>query len=415
MCGEVRDAVASVVTRQTPARGSRTARLALLALAAGAATGCEAGTPATSTSRDSLGVTIVESVAPAWTPDVAWRIEDEPLLDLAETGSGDMHNFFRVRDMLRAGEHVVVADGISHEVRVFDADGRFVRAFGGSGEGPGEFGFLWTIVLTNSGTLLGVDYDGSGSEFDVTSGLIATFQMPSGATPVRHTVASDIVWGRDLEITVRDEGRRQGPRRSQATILRLSENRISVHRVASVPGDEYAIVPEGDLIPHMQLQTHIVPTGDGRVLVGTAEALEYSILDGRTGEIRHIARILGVSLAVSKEEVDRELRTRLGPNPRPRIRELLESLPEPEERPAYQRMIVDAEGNVWAGEFLGLARRDEVQEWYVWDSSGVWLGTVETPARFELMRVRADEVFGVRRDINDVEHPQVLRLVKEGG
>lgn len=378
-----------------------------------ASTGCEPGSTPSSTSRDSLGVTIVESVAPAWTPETAWRIEDEPAVDLAETGSGFMHEFFRVRDMLRAGDdHLVVADGVSNEIRVYDSAGRFVRAFGGSGEGPGEFRFLGTVVLTNSGRLLGVDYDGSGGEFDVESGLVATFQMPSGVTPVRHPVASDIVWGRDLEVTVHDEGRRQGPRRSQATILRLSENRMSSHRVASVPGDEYAIVPEGDLIPHMQLQTHIVPTGHGRVVVGTAETMEYSILDGRSGEALQIARILGVSLAVSREEVDRELQTRLGPNPRPRMRELLEGLPVPEERPAYQRMILDGAGNVWAGEFLGLARRYEAQEWYVWDSSGVWLGIVETPARFELMRVGSDEVLGVWRDFNDVEHPQVLRLVK---
>ena len=360
-------------------------------------------------------MTIVESVAPAWTPEAAWRIEEEPLLDLAETGSGDMHNFFRVRDMLRAGDRLVVADGISQQVRIYDSAGRFVRAFGGSGEGPGEFRFLWTIVLTNSGTLLGVDFSGMGAEFDVTAGLVATFRMPSGANPVRHNLPSDIVWGLDTDFTVRDEGLRQGLQRSRAyhpSAVREPDVRRNSRRCS---GNEYAFVPEGDLIPLMPRETHVLPAGDGRVLVGTAEALEYSILDGRTGETRHIARILGVSLAVSKEQVDRELRTRLGPNPRPRIRGLLESLPEPEERPAYQRMIVDAEGNVWAGEFLGLARRDEVQEWYVWDASGVWLGKVETPARFELMRMGADEVFGVRRDMNDVEHPQVLRLVKEDG
>jgi len=85
------------------------------------------------------------------------------------------------------------------------------------------------------------------------------------------------------------------------------------------------------------------------------------------------------------------------------------------DKPAYQSMLLDAEGNVWAGEFLGLARRYEPQDWHVWDSSGVWLGVVETPARLELMRVGAGEVFGVRRDLNDVEHPQVLRLVKPRG
>ena len=401
-----------VITRQMPAWASRTARLALMALAAGAAAGCEADSAQTSTSRDSLGVTIVESVAPAWTPDAAWRIEEEPLVDLAETGSGDMHNFFRVRDMLRVREHLVVADGVSQEIRVFDRDGRFVRAFGGSGEGPGEFRFLWTVVSMGGGRLLGADYNGTGAEFDIESGLVSTFRMPQGIRALRHPVPSEVVWGWDGGYTVDDEGLRDGLQRAVATVLRLSEDRMSAHPVASVPGHEHFLVPTADVLPLMGRNTHAVPVGDGTIVIGTADALEYSTIDGQTGEVRRIARILGVSLAVSDEEVDRELQTRLGPNPRPRIKDLLESLPRPDEKPAYQRMIVDAEGNVWAGEFLGLARRDEVQKWHVWDSSGVWQGTVDTPARFELMRVGADEVFGVRRDMNDVEHPQVLRLVK---
>ena len=125
-----------------------------------------------------------------------------------------------------------------------------------------------------------------------------------------------------------------------------------------------------------------------------------------------IARLVGVSLAFTGEEVDRERQARLGPDPSQFTRDLLDRLPVPTEKPAYESMLLDAEGNVWAGEFLGLARRDEARDWYVWDASGVWLGVVETPARFQLMRVGSDEVFGVRRDMNDVEHPQVLPLVK---
>lgn len=381
-----------------------------------ASAGCEPDSAPSSTSRDSLGVTIVESVAPAWTPETAWRIEEEPVVDLAETGSGEMHDFFRVRDMLRAGDRLVVADGVSNEARMYDSAGRFVRAFGGSGEGPGEFRSLWSLVLTRNGRLLGIDYaaGGAGAEFDVDSGLIGTFRVPSGVNPVRHPAASDIVWGLDAGYTVRDEGLEPGLQRDTATIVRMSGDRASVHAVASVPGWEHVIVPEGDAIPLMPRLTHVVPVGDGRVVVGTADAPEYSILDGRAGDVRRIARILGVSLAVSREEVDRERQARLGPNPRPFTRELLARLPVPDEKPAYQQMLVDVQGNVWAGEFLGLARRNEPQDWYVWDSSGVWMGIVETPARFELMRVGEREVLGVRRDLNDVEHPQVLRLVKEG-
>lgn len=397
-----------------PAHASKSARLALLGLGAAAAAGCQAGPTATNTSRDSLGVTIVESVAPAWTPQASWRIEEEPLVDLAESGSGDMHNFFRVRDMLRAGEHLIVADGISHEVRVFDAGGRFVRAFGGAGEGPGEFRSLSTVVSQGDGRLVAMDgrIGGPGAEFDMESGLVSTFRMPQRVRSLRHPLPSEVLWGWNGGYTLDDEGLAGGLQRAVASVIRLSDDRMSAHVVANVPGHEHFLVPTADVIPLMSRNTHVVPVGDGTVVVGTADALEYSTMDGQTGTVRRIARILGVSLAVSEEEVDRELQTRLGPNPRPRIRDLLESLPRPDEKPAYQSMIVDVERSVWAGEFLGVARRDEAQEWYVWDASGVWLGIVETPARFELMRVGADEVLGVRRDTNDIEHPQVLRLLK---
>ncbi len=387
---------------------------AILALAATVA-GCEAPPVSTSTSRDSLGVTIVESVAPLWGAGDAWRIEEQPVLDLAGTGSGEMHTFFRVRDVLRAGSgHLAVADGASQQVRVYDATGRFVRAFGGPGEGPGEFRSLWTVVLRRDGRLVALDRagGGSGAEFDLESGLVSSFRLPEGVSPVRHPQPSDVVWGLDLAPAADEERRRAGLQRPPVTIVRLSEDRMTSDSVTSLPGYENFIINEGDDIPIMGRLPHAVPDGAGRIAAGTADALEYSIVDGRTGQLRLIARIPGVQLTVSSAEVDREREEWLGPDPSPFIRDFMARLPEPTEKPGYQRMIVDADGNVWAGEYLGLARRNEPQEWYVLDSSGAWLGVVDTPARFELMRVGADEVFGVRRDANDVEHPQVLRLVK---
>lgn len=387
----------------------------ILAVAATAVAGCEAAPVSTNTSRDSLGVTIVESVAPLWGARDAWRIEEEPILDLVEIGSGEMHTFFRVRDVLRAGSgDLAVADGASQQIRIYDATGRFLRAFGGPGEGPGEFRSLWTLVLRSGGRLVALDRTagGSGAEFDLRSGLISSFRMPEGISPVRHPVPSEVVWGLDLAPGTDEERRRADVQRPPVTVVRLSEDRMSSDSVTSLPGYENLVITEGDDIPIMGRLPHAVPDGEGRIALGTADALEYSIVDGRTGEPRLIARILGVPLTVSSAEVDREREEWLGPDPSPFIRDFMARLPEPTEKPGYQRIIVDADGNVWAGEYLGLARRDEPQEWYVLDSSGVWLGVVDTPARFELMRVGAAEVFGVRRDVNDVEHPQVLRLVK---
>ena len=409
-----------MAARRTAAAGraGRVRRRGLTGVVVVGLFGCEAGPGPTSTSRDSLGIAIVESVAPAWPEGAGWRIEEQPLVDLAETGTGDMHLFSSVRDVLRTRDgHLVVADGGSQQIRIYEADGSFQRAFGGPGEGPGEFRILWTVVETRDATLLGVDFTlgASGAEFDIDSGLISTFRVPGGATSLRHPVPSDIIWGLGTGYTMDDEDLEPGLQRHPATLVRMSEDRTSAHAFAQVPGNELFFLPEVEVNPVMGRLTHVVPASGGEVVVGLADGLEYSILDGQTGDVRLIARIPGISLAVTEEEVERERQVRLGPNPRPYIRDLLDRLPIPTRKPAYQNMLLDAEGNVWAGEFLGLARRYEPQDWYVWDSSGIWLGVVEAPARFELTRVGGGEVFGVRRDLNDVEHPQVLRLVKPQG
>src|SRR5690606_16258532 len=54
------------------------------------------------------------------------------------------------------GDRIVVADA-SNEVRVFDRAGAFVRSFGRTGEGPGEFTYLDALAFAPDGTLLARD------------------------------------------------------------------------------------------------------------------------------------------------------------------------------------------------------------------------------------------------------------------
>ena len=366
------------------------------------------------TFRDSLGVSIVESALPQWTEDTAWRMEETPIVDLTESGAGDEHQFYAVRDVLSAdSNHLVVADGGSQQLRIYDSAGRFQRAFGGTGDGPGEFQSLRVVVALLDGTLVAQDGRPGGRivEFDVARGLTATFRRPEGVYPLRQPIPSTGVFGFEIE-GVSEDGMLLGLQRPVATVVQLSEDRTSRVPIASVPHDEVFVVARGDAIPLMGRRTHIVPIGSDEIALGTADALGYSRIDARTGAMKFTARIVGVSLAVSRREIEAERRARLGPNPSARTLELFAELPDPKEKPAYQRLLLDVEGNVWAGEYMGLARRDEPQRWYVWDRNGQWLGVVQAPARFEVMRVGSDRVFGVRRASYDTEHPQVLRLRK---
>lgn len=50
--------------------------------------------------------------------------------------------------------------------------------------------------------------------------------------------------------------------------------------------------------------------------------------------------------------------------------------------------------------------------WWIFDPTGIWLGTVHTPERFTLMDVTRNHIVGVFRDEADVEHVRLYRLNK---
>jgi hypothetical protein len=91
------------------------------------------------TVSDSAGIRIIRNGAVGLIPQA---VLDSPTLALRiGTADGDsMLQFFRPGAMaVDDSGFIYVADGGHYEVRVFDAEGRFVRRFGGRGSGPGEF------------------------------------------------------------------------------------------------------------------------------------------------------------------------------------------------------------------------------------------------------------------------------------
>ena len=95
---------------------------------------------------DSAGIRIVESTAPAWSAGAGWRVGGEPILTIGEESADLNYMFQGVSHALRMDDGtIVVADRLASEIRLFDPAGVFIRALGGSGEGPGEFGLLYEV------------------------------------------------------------------------------------------------------------------------------------------------------------------------------------------------------------------------------------------------------------------------------
>ena len=157
-----------------------------------------------------------------------------------------------------------------------------------------------------------------------------------------------------------------------------------------------------------------------RVFYGSSDLMQVEELDP-AGNVTRILRIPGYGLDLTDAQVAAERDAHLDvdlppgmPLP-PWLVRVVEALPAPATRPAYANMIVDPSGAFWLERYRGASERDQPQEWLILDADGTWLGTIEVPDRFSVTDITLDAVLGVWRDELDIEHPQVLRLRRNGG
>jgi len=189
---------------------------------------------------------------------------------------------------------------------------------------------------------------------------------------------------------------------------------MPIDTITSMPGNESVAYSSGGFLaviaPLFPKASHIGVVR-GRVVVGTADSLEYRVLS-EDGRLRRIVRVPGFELDVSAAEVEEGRAARLAAaSGMPEMfRDGLERLPRPATRPAYSSLKVDTEACVWLAQYKLPSQVDEPTTWEVFSESGEWLGEVHTPSRFTVYEVGRDYVLGLRRDDLDVEHVQLLRL-----
>ncbi len=376
--------------------------------------------PPTSVVRDSAGISIVESFRPAWedpawADSATWRIDPEPLLDLARSGTGDAHTFYSVRGMKRlSGGSLVILNAGSDEIRQFSSDGRFLGSFGGAGEGPGEFTNPRQLELAGD-TILVLDWDsmlsifGPGPEFirDVRlhPRTRAVHSLGGGGLVVRAITSLPPIGG----------------------LVRIPEALLT-YRLDGSGGDSigwtkgYEDYTLGDMgqVPFF-MKDAVVDSRGERIFTGSSDLMQVEEMTA-SGDTVRILRIPEYPLALTAAQAAAERDNRLDipllqqtPLP-PRVqqlREFIENMPLPTTRPAYADMIVDPSGAVWLRPFRGDHEQVGPESWLVLDPGGRWLGSVEVPEDFRVWDIGMDEVLGVWRDELDVQHPQVLRLQRD--
>lgn len=401
----------------------------LVTLVAGAAAGCGAAdTAPTYAVRDSAGVQIVESPAPAWRPGEGWRVAAEPSLQIGVVDGPEEYQFSSIVGVERLADgRIMVADRRAAQLRFYDADGRFLDAYGRSGSGPGEFRWMLWAGAYRGDSLAA--WDGTARRLTVLDpatrqGRTQTIELPqrqeegrAGALVVQipGTVSGVFADGTLLVmptiIVPVDPGK---PVSQEIVFERYSPDGAPLDTVAAIVWPELRISAGNAAVelpppfrPRFVSAIHGV-----RFYHGPGEAYEIRVYTA-DGALERVIRASHRDLTVTeaaREAYREQQRSRAKDDAtRAQIERALADVEFPATLPPYARMLVDAEDHLWVQDYL-LPGHEGPTTWSVFDAEGRLLGVVELPARFEPRQIGRDFILGVWRDELDVSYVRLYEL-----
>jgi len=233
--------------------------------------------------RDSAGITIVESAAPAWNEAQAWRLSEEPALSIGVEDGPPEYQLFRVVSAVRLEDgRIVIANHGTSELRFYDAGGRFLFTRGGDGEGPGEFRSFFKIWRLADSLLLW-DFRLDRVSVYSTSGAFArSFRIhptPDGALPLPEGLFSNGILL--VRRSPRDQELGIGLTRDTSLYLRYTLDGEQADTVGRFAGSESYVGKQRDLTFSTS-----APFGREASAVASGERLYYGSSDRYEIEVR---------------------------------------------------------------------------------------------------------------------------------
>ena len=361
------------------------------------------------------GTRVVSSASEGWPQGREWRVDSVPALQIGQLAGEPEYQFYRVSSvvMLPDGD-VVVLDGGSRELRRYGPRGQLEWTAGREGSGPGELkqpimlgqrpdgAFVISDRASNRITTVGLDgtiLESRAADFQGTVPLffglfadgryLATFRREIGPPPPGSSWADTIsLWSIDVE---NETGTRitalPGP-----SWLWTGRAMLPVPFTANPPralSGNKLFVSSG---PHPEI---LVFDSDGR-------ALERIVLERPP---------LPVRAADARRVVDKLIEEDVYGVPAEVWNSSLRSMTLPEFAPAFDRILVDTGGNIWARRYEEFVPSTSAS-WDVFRGSGQYLGAVATPARFEIFSVREGRIVGVFYDELGVEYVRAYDILR---
>ncbi len=378
------------------------------------------------TMTDSAGVTIVSNPAEGmWKPDDAWKVEE--VLSIGSVEGDVVYQFGQIAGVdVDAQGNVYVADQQAQDVRVFDAQGRYLRTLGGPGSGPGEMGLGVTGVFVVDDQVLVPDLgnqridrfamDGTslGSErLDFTKGVPLRWDASVGGRLIAQK--------RALNVGDSTAAPRGDP------IVTLAAEGVEPDTVAVLPiGQSFQVTGGRARIRQFEPEPIWDADREGRLVTAMNDAWHIRLWSPDGSLTRVITRpserkpVTERDKQVIKDAVA-TLARQQGAPPQA-IEALMQRYEFADFFPAFATLALGPNGSVWVQHFrsgdelAGEGETFDIQDmgspdWGVFDADGRYLGTVTFPGRYQPIRAMGDLFYGVARDELDVQTLKVYRVI----
>ncbi len=344
----------------------------------------------------------------AWTAESAWRAVEDLRLGSAQGGGPDEFAFPAALEVDAQGR-LYVLDAQAAQVRVFAADGRHVRSFGGQGAGPGEFKRAMGMAMAPGGALWVVDPGNARfSVFDTTGALRTTVPRENGHAMYPWPGRFDRQ-GRLWDVTAGPEGIAGPP-----SLLRLDPVSGAAQRLplpAFAPAQFSARNGPVSVAAPVPFAPELAWTLDaeGRVWSGVTDRYRLR-LHQPAGDTLRVVERAAAPVAVSAEERDSvpaQLKWFTDQGGRVDLSRV------PRQKPAFVSIRTDDRGWLWVRPSLPAS--ESATAFDVFDPEGRYQGRLALPIQHEdrmPLVIRGDHVYAVV--LSDAGAPQVARFRIEG-
>jgi hypothetical protein len=400
--------------RPTLLTGSLVPCLAVLVLAGAGLAACgDAGEEAGDVVvYDSAGVTLVEI------PGLAGLTLPlrEPVLEL-EVGSRPGTELYRVTAgrFLGSGRLVIGNTGTG-ELLYVDGSGEIVGRAGGEGDGPGEFRHITSIPEIRGDSI---------TVYDVRLGRLTVLDPAGKAVetrplqpPSRVVDLLPLAIGDSVVLAIHGDSRvfRQGGVHRDTTPLMVFRP-SGVDTIGSWPGQEWAFAAtdRGAFRTEVGFGRSLDAAGrDGRAVLGATDSLALSVRDAH-GRERLRIRGTGGLRPVPAGPLERARADRLAEFPEDlpaTFLEAVEEVPYHETYPAFDGLLLDADGRVWVGAFAEPGSVD--RPWTVFGPDGLPRFRVVLPGSATPLDAAGDRLALLGRTDLAEEIVRVVRLEEPG-